>query len=1435
MSFLDKKPINSSGVVFIMKISTVKFLCTGLLLVGLLFASFDTTAVVDHFQDKSSGVSTVVPEYPVPSSNSFRVIMFYGTIDHNILSSMEEFYPTVEDVLPVEMVQVSSAKQLAQALLELNENDMATYFFHGLTTGLVLDDGLLAWKDLEVMILLNEARFHYFTSCHSYTIDQSDGYHTIVGQKGEVDYRVAAVTVSMTLGATLEQFNVEKSRTIVNRAARIIEADNFDFMERILNPTQTMTAVHFKSNALRTVEEFFGQIEEFFKDADKNPTIKLVMTLLGLMAGEVDLTTPLSSYGGVGGSTDSMVGNETHNRKTGLSFWVGRTINTYHSAEDGVAYDIFADVLQVKLIASIEIQREMAVGPVPVDVTFGIEGELVIEFLLEYYGSDPNNINNPSALWESNTSSINDIDELMAYAHITGFFGEEYYIEAPFGSINMNIPVTFRVYGNLVGFVKGEIGINLSKRWKNLPNLTLPLELGGKANTVFALGGSGLNVNIDAELYAEVAKDASFGIGIGTVSFDLLLRVDLPFRSGFVWDDIGFNLNDAYAYFPVLSAKAEVTFEDSIPFVDIGFSYELFENILGRSIDGTNSNNYFYVGSDDGTKRPGASDDLGNYMVEIQLDVALNYPIDNIIKFPQMTGDLAKLLGGTGETIPGSAFDRTPPKIKLITKPQEFEPWWECDFYLKWGWFPSLACESWTLPLHGDDEVFTLKTIDEHDNYNTNSVVKHVAVAIDRKPNYDLYRDVLSYSIENTGTHYPGGHTGARMVRYLLNLNLNDIQSYVEFKGMDGYSYGKFTPLSALTSNNHARYTQDFVNAVKGYQDFAHLWQPYEYKYSQLAELPSWLLSLISGFGLFGDIEGDLEATASALSTGDIYLWSPWMRGEEAKIYANLIGGDTAQVMAVEYFDTIQWTSEQTADDEQGYIRKYNEVLGDNDTDYSAYWDVYMDLYAAKTYSSLKNGWHDIYVVAIDSAGLESMLVERFYIENPDDNTVPLLSSVNGFETYSGSSPSGSMVVEGSYTIQFDAQDYDQILVYNVQYGSTPQRTYHIASGIDLNTGVNLDIMDYNGASVLNRSMSLASSGSWYRYVATIDFSEWDNGDYVLTATVLDNLGQVTSHSYWLTVANPSMERFIEFGGMTWSKEIRNRGTSCGTDYYESEKNKVAWDALGGDLDVLEGSSTYLRYVGVSYEFTATANSYKLSLDAKVTAGHASPQSSGFYVAIYDAYWNSAGVAQQVTISTTFHTNEFAFAGLAPGMTYHLLLFYSDSWSWDWNQHFWIKNVNFSAENNRHLVLDDRTFTKEIRTRGDNPQDMYGSDYYKGQWTSGSYLKAHEYYSTYLRYVGFSYAFTARSSSVTVNLDGRYTDSYYNTLSGLYVGVYDSNWVRVGSNIRVTPAEDWITGWSSTYSGLVLGQTYHVFMFYSDSWSTDWQQTIYVQNFSYST
>jgi hypothetical protein len=1119
----------------------------------------------------------------------YSIVILYSELDPTILKARSLFVNTIKDVIHFEMILIEDKDTLINSILSFDKFTMVSYFFHGSLKGMTLDsqtNNIIGWEELKQVILASTAKYHLFATCFSDILTTDDQNKFVFGQAGITDYKVSVISLGMALGIIYEDFNPIFSQFLLTRTSSIINADKFDFMLRLIDPKEPMNSIHYKSNALRTVEELFAEIEAFFKDVQNNPSLEFLEVLIELVGGDVDLSSALETYGGVGGEVKREYENEELNQSSdlGLTYWVGRTTHAYKHGEASIVdYDVFLDVLQVKISVKVSHERIIMVSGIPVTLTFTVEGVLALEFLLEYYGSDPNDINDPSNLYEG---TVSDPTSLVAYAKADGLVGDMTYIEANFGAPTIGLPVSFRLYGEIGASVVGEVKIPLDKVWSKLPSLKIPVEAGGKVKVYFSLGGDGVTAQLNANIYGKVGWDDTWDVVIGSLNLNLYLQVDIPFRSNLFWNSIGMGVDDAIAYWPKITAAANLHFSSKAkPFIpDIDFDLlEALGLCSGSACDGDVE---FYLPSGPKTT---SGDHPANILATAEIDVSLDIPIDEVISLDLFPAALDSLLGGTGEITPGSAFDRTPPEISMLTTPG-YVDYLTCD-YLSLILHPENlfngafwdSCTYFVNPLDdGDEQVLKIRTTDAHDNLNTASYVKDVAVGIDSVPSRDITRTDMNEVVSRTNTGVAlTVPSNARMFRYLLHLDMNDVRSYVTFTDSYGNTYPRINTLNAIYPNLQPNEVKDISDILKTYHDvfwlLGLLAENFKYDYSFLSDAGHW--AVLSGLDYLADLFGfdwnleELRDILPAMASDDVYVWSPWISGNTVTLNPNLchepsstfpwIGHDDCNdgftIEAVEYFSNIQWSSLNPSTNPQGYIDKLEETetgLGTNQT-YKVDWNAYIDLYTASLQAGLVNGWHDFYIVAVDSSGLETIVKTEFFIDNPKDALAPEIVSELALQEFVEGVPVDTSIKYPPMltTFVFKTKDAPESVTYDPVYRSAV--TYDLDTGIDFST-VTFSLNDENGDLLFfDDNIIPIPSGDWYQFLISIDLSTFPLGNYLLSLNVADYGGHHTVAGYWLVVGEST--GLIENGGF----EIGTTGT--GTSYWTESRAYAGSNGPSGD------------------------------------------------------------------------------------------------------------------------------------------------------------------------------------------------------------------------------------------------------------------------------
>ncbi|MDH5645683.1 MAG: hypothetical protein OEZ01_06725, partial [Candidatus Heimdallarchaeota archaeon] len=213
---------------------------------------------------------------------------------------------------------------------------------------------------------------------------------------------------------------------------------------------------------------------------------------------------------------------------------------------------------------------------------------------------------------------------------------------------------------------------------------------------------------------------------------------------------------------------------------------------------------------------------------------------------------------------------------------------------------------------------------------------------------------------------------------------------------------------------------------------------------------------------------------------------------------------------------------------------------------------------------------------------------------------------------------------------------------------------------VRINSGSWSTIGSYSWSSGYNyKSVSIGSTIGTYEYKATIY-----SCDDLLIPFVSD------THSIAVYGQQFSSQ------GYTWDKEIRSQGASTG--YYASEYSKITW-STGNPITAEETVSTYLRWVGFSTVVNpGSFNTIKLQLNAKVYAGHSSPQK--MYAGIFTSSWTQLGSVVLISSSNVYSSVTVNFNGLT-NANYHIFIFYNDAWSADWNTKIYAQNIGLSALN----------------------------------------------------------------------------------------------------------------------------------------------------------
>ncbi|UYP46823.1 hypothetical protein NEF87_003108 [Candidatus Lokiarchaeum ossiferum] len=1243
--------------------------------------------------------------YGDSDQDSMEIVCLYTEFDNIIEKSLSNFIVIIGDEVKLTTIPIASSESLQNVLETVNEHYIVIYFFHGDENGLIIDDQLtLEWEIVRNYVFASSSQFHYFASCYSATLDYNSKEKTIIGNEGTVDQMVASIVVSMSVGTTFESINYGKSKAILNRAVDFVEEDQNQFMERILNPIEKMDTLHYKSNIVRTAEDLFTQLENFFKLASQNPSIAFLQEIIKLIVGDsadFDIEQYFDSSVGIGG-------NFKVNNYTKISFWIGREFHTYKASEhSAIDFDVFADVIAIKIGIEFEYDQEITVMGVPVEVTFGIDAEMNLEFLLDYYASNPNNLHDLTGI-EINNNYQNP-SQLIAYVKTEGPFGEDKVLEAPFGSYAMGIPVGFRLYGKLDVYIKGEIGIDLKEKWDKLPNVTLPVEMGGRISSVFQLGGDGLSANVLGSVYGQVGWDEyELDIKIGKITANVFLRIELPVQALLVWDTLGIGIDNAYAYYPKISGEISASYESKIPMIP---NYEV--NIW-TAHDGSSKEKFWFLPY--GSPQVDLDIHPGNILLDYTNQARIGPSITEFVNF-DLPPLIKSVLSGVGEIEPGSAFDRETPSINLVSMPATDyiysqtltndlvigdiiihanlptgQNYLTTDESVQVG---SLDCELIKLvnPLSGDEESLTFETTDDHNTYNTDSSVKKVTVSIDAAPNKLKFRDQLSgYSY--SGTNYVGRteinlpeKSQSVMVRYLLKLHIDDFRSYISIEGNDEHSYGTIYPLSVALPQYSIKKVEALYQQMYSYLITTNNYDPYfGFSYS-MWEDPVKRNNLISALNMLMDIDcEEFEELYDAITLDDVYIWTPWIDGESGISHFKMVGDDSFEIKAVEYRTPVIYSSDDDQSDVHGYIEQMSVTPGSATEDYFASWKAHMGLYYAREYYGLKNGWHKIYFTALDNAGLESTHSASFYIENPVDSIAPVIEKEMSIQEFVlGSTLDPSHPIYGLTTLRFMVCDPAESVVYFPQFNNGNPTTYRIDSGIDSEYGFQITIMSTTGDELMSKKGSISSiSSDWTHYYAQFDFNTLSTGEYYVSTSIRDKVGNIQEKTYWIFVKDDRSLSLLlsEFGDSTsgWSLRTSSRNSLSETDIslkMEETSSGYSSPRQGYTYNTIDLSNWCGGDIQIDFKIRATSN-YASSSVTNFAVGLTTDPNSGFNVFQHyehrstnyggdgfesgkDSGWKSRSI---IISEATLRSK-----GLIPGQgSVKLMWGFNDAWSTNWHQ-----------------------------------------------------------------------------------------------------------------------------------------------------------------------
>jgi ketosteroid isomerase-like protein len=322
----------------------------------------------------------------------------------------------------------------------------------------------------------------------------------------------------------------------------------------------------------------------------------------------------------------------------------------------------------------------------------------------------------------------------------------------------------------------------------------------------------------------------------------------------------------------------------------------------------------------------------------------------------------------------------------------------------------------------------------------------------------------------------------------------------------------------------------------------------------------------------------------------------------------------------------------------------------------------------------------------------------------------------------------------------------------------------------------------------------------------------------------------------------PVDNRGIQFEGRTWTKAIRKQ-TSPYDDLYELHNSKVAWDNSSGELTVGDTQGTTAVMVGVALFIKPDYSHLNISLDAKITASDPGLLAYGVAVSIFqiaaDGSWIETG-GHQIAISSAWVSTSVSFDNLVVGSSYSLFFHYGDGWGADYTQKIYLKNIKIESKsnvppvNNREIQFEGQTWTKAIRKQTSPYDDLYELQSSKVTWdNSFGELTVEETQATSMVMVGVALFVTPDHSYLNISLDAKITTSNSAAqANGVAVSIFqiaaDGSWIAPGGH-QITTSSEWVST-SVSFDNLVVGSSYSLFFYYSDGWSADYNQKIYLKN-----
>ncbi|MHA2010087.1 MAG: hypothetical protein ACW980_22455, partial [Promethearchaeota archaeon] len=1057
----------------------------------LLFVSLSSIAVLPVLKIhalEDNGLSGENPEI-------VEYIAFYDSSDETVLKAIDLFTYFIKDSsINIDIIAIESAEELISQL-KASSADVHLYIFHGSGLGMAVGkDTIISWSNLQLIIEYSNPTYHLFASCYSSILENAGNGKTIKGSSENTDYYVATVAATLNFAKIIANKDPEKVNNLYTNIQNALNILGDEFAYRIIAPKETLQTLHYKSQFKEISNDIFSGLEEIFFDCESeySPWHIIFETIKGINEDVGNIVEDL--FNNNGGSYEAAGDWAGKHKKLefqigplnfSLGFWIGIVEHAYF--DDNLDYDVFAEVLQVEIWVEFSHEQQIMVGPLPVEFTVKAEMHLYFEYLLEYWASDAAN---PSARIDSSykdklfvstdgTANTNKIKQLLGYAKVRGPYGKRI-IEAWFGGLMGLIPLSFRIYGDISVGLGGTIGVSLSKLYSKLPDLEIPVEIGGDLWGIFALCDSGVKVTLTFVPYVKVGWTKKIDIVIGEIKLDAWIKFSMPIEGVIRWDQFGIWIERVTLFWPVVEIKIGGEIDCVWPLPD----YTL------NLIDYTEAN-AFYVGEDLSGKNH-------------------DHPkIANVLN--EWTGDSGSAIGpgldgvlldfnmpfGTLSIEEGSAKDHEAPLVEFITSNSEGDDvsWADGDYlYEKFGWDFSDSLSQFqisilnplggflknfipkevlgpdssvalavikenTIPISGDDATLKFYTFDAHDDINTDSTVDFVAVAIDSDPLRTSITNALNYlyysqDVKITLRSDPPDSTiiRANLAFFLLG------DAYIKIYDGAGNLVDHLTPSGP--------------------------------------------------FGIFPKYA--------------INYHTPWVEGNSITIHIHLNEFSTALIRLTDSYYGNVWTSDMDSSSPIGFISK------DSSGEYAnghglgpakglkghiARWTVRLNLMSLIQNKYIEPGWHTLYVIARDNSGLVGSNTKIFYIAKPEDTSSPYIYSYGSTLRSVNSAKDYSRAIYYDKTIYWRTNDRGTVS-YNFDYGAG-YSSYDIRSGINPEIGSRISIFDTKSR-VIKTTGSGTSNG--YRYWFAKSHQTYRTSDGIRPvnpSTTILTFDWKTSDSYW--------------------------------------------------------------------------------------------------------------------------------------------------------------------------------------------------------------------------------------------------------------------------------------------------------------------------------